>query len=179
MINSASYSTQLEDNMKIYFSHGKESGPWGSKIKRLANIAQDQGFCVESIDYSDILDPDLRVERLLKRVENIEEDILLVGSSMGGYVSLVASEQAPVKGLFLLAPALFMKGYKKQIYQRSAKVEIVHGWSDDIIPAEHSIKFAKNSDCSLHLISGDHRLNSSIEVVEKLFSQFLSSHKNS
>jgi len=164
--------------MKIYFSHGKESGPWGSKIKRLANIAKQHDYCVESIDYSDLLDPDLRVERLLKRLERVEEEILLVGSSMGGYVSLVASEQLQVKGLFLLAPALFMTGYNKQTYPHSTEVEIVHGWSDDVIPVEHSIKFAKHSDCSLHLISGDHRLNSSIEVVERLFSQFLISHKN-
>ena len=38
--------------MKIYFAHGKESGPWGSKIKRLAGIAEDLGCAVESIDYT-------------------------------------------------------------------------------------------------------------------------------
>jgi alpha/beta superfamily hydrolase len=159
--------------MKVYFSHGKESGPWGSKIKRLVSIAKEQGFSVDSIDYSDILDPDLRVERLINILEKEEEDFLLVGSSMGGYVSLVASEKVDAKGVFLLAPALFMQGYKKQNYSNVINVEIVHGWSDDIIPPENSIKFAKNIDCSLHLISGDHRLNSSIEVVEKLFLQFL------
>lgn len=161
--------------MKVYFSHGKESGPWGSKIKRLANIAKEHGFSVDSIDYSDTLDPDLRVERLLKILKNTEEDFILVGSSMGGYVSLVAAEQVNVKGLFLLAPALFIKGYKQQTYDytHASNIEIVHGWSDDIIPVENSIQFAKNSDCSLHLISGDHRLNSSLVVVEKLFSQFL------
>jgi predicted esterase YcpF (UPF0227 family) len=161
--------------MKVYFSHGKESGPWGSKIKRLANVAKEQGFSVDSIDYSDTLDPDLRVERLIKILKNTEEDFLLVGSSMGGYVSLVASEQFNVKGVFLLAPALFIKGYKQQNYKYSdaSNIEIVHGWSDDIIPVENSIKFAKSSDCSLHLISGDHRLNSSLAVVEKLFLQFL------
>jgi hypothetical protein len=36
--------------MKVYFSHGKESGPWGSKIKRLAGIAQQKGYAVDSID---------------------------------------------------------------------------------------------------------------------------------
>jgi alpha/beta superfamily hydrolase len=159
--------------MKVYFSHGKESGPWGSKIKRLANIAKEHGYSVNSIDYSDILDPDLRVERLVNVLKDADDDFLLVGSSMGGYVSLVASEQVKAKGLFLLAPALFMQGYKKQIYSNKTNVEIVHGWSDDVIPPENSIKFAKNTDCSLHLISGDHRLNSSIEVVEKLFHQFL------
>jgi predicted esterase YcpF (UPF0227 family) len=161
--------------MKVYFSHGKESGPWGSKIKRLANIAKAHGYSVDSIDYSDTLDPDLRVDRLIKVLKNAKEECLLVGSSMGGYVSLVASEQVHVKGVFLLAPALFMNGYKKQTYNHHTSLEIVHGWSDDIIPPENSIKFAKSSDCSLHLISGDHRLNSSIEVVEKLFSQFLNS----
>ncbi len=94
---------------------------------------------------------------------------------MGGYVSLVASEQVIAKGVFLLAPALFMQGYKKQVYSKNVNVEIVHGWSDDVIPPGNSIKYAKYSNCSLHLISGDHRLNSSIEVVENLFSQFLTS----
>jgi hypothetical protein len=55
-------SDKTGSNMKVYFSHGKESGPWGSKIKRLANIAKELGYSVDSIDYSDILDPDLRVE---------------------------------------------------------------------------------------------------------------------
>jgi alpha/beta superfamily hydrolase len=162
--------------MKVYFSHGKESGPWGSKIKRLANIAKEHGYSVNSIDYSDILDPELRVERLVNVLKDADDDFILVGSSMGGYVSLVASEQVKAKGLFLLAPALFMQGYKKQIYSNKTNIEIVHGWSDDVIPPENSIKFAKSTDCSLHLISGDHRLNSSIEVVEKLFHQFLTSN---
>ena len=161
--------------MKVYFSHGKESGPWGSKIKRLADIAKDQGYSIDSIDYSDIHDPDLRVDLLLNVLKDEKSDFLLVGSSMGGYVSLVASEQVNAAGVFLLAPALFMEGYKNQTYASNNNVEIVHGWSDDIIPPDNSIKFAKESDCSLHLISGDHRLNSSIEVVEKIFLNFLSS----
>lgn len=162
-------------DMKVYFSHGKESGPWGSKIKRLANIAKQHDCSVKSIDYSDTLDPDIRVERLINILKNAEDDFLLVGSSMGGYVSLVASEQVNAKALFLLAPALYMPGYKKQIYSNKTKVEIVHGWSDDIIPPENSIKFAKCIDCSLHLISGDHQLNSSLEIIENLFAQFLTS----
>lgn len=164
--------------MKVYFSHGKESGPWGSKIKTLAELAKQQGYDVDSIDYTDIMDPDLRVERLINILKNEEDDFLLVGSSMGGYVSLVASEQVDTIGIFLLAPALYMPDYKKQTYSTNNQhVEIVHGWSDDIIPPGHSIKFAKDIDCSLHLISGDHRLNSSIETVKNLFKQFLENTK--
>lgn len=162
------------DDMKVYFSHGKESGPWGSKIQALANIAKQQGYEVDSIDYSDIMDPDVRVERLVRLLKSETQSYLLVGSSMGGYVSLVAAEQVDAKGLFLLAPALYMPGYSKQTYRtNNNNIEIVHGWSDDVIPPEHSIKFAKDGDCSLHLIRGDHRLNSSIETVKMLFKAFL------
>ena len=79
--------------MKVIFSHGKESGPWGSKIQRLAEIARRAGCDVDSIDYTDTFDPDLRVERLLERLKSEPDSVLLVGSSMGGYVALVAAEQ--------------------------------------------------------------------------------------
>jgi surfactin synthase thioesterase subunit len=170
MLNQAN---DLND-MKIYYSHGKESGPWGSKIKRLADIAKEHGCEVESVDYTDLMDPDLRVERLLDVLKDEDDNFLLVGSSMGGYVALVASQHVDALAVFLLAPAIYIPGYKMQAYGSiHGHLEIVHGWSDEIIPPEHSIKFAKEADCTLHLISGDHRLKSSIETVEGLFNQFL------
>jgi len=159
--------------MKIYFSHGKESGPNGTKIQKLTKIAEKMGFNVESIDYTEILNPDNRVEHLLKILKKEKEDFILVGSSMGGYVSLVVSEKTNPKGIFLLAPALYMKGYKKQHYKSNHNIAIVHGWNDTIIPPENSIKFAKSIACPLHLIPGNHRLTSSINTIEKIFSQFL------
>ncbi len=77
--------------MKVYFSHGKESGPWGTKIKHLADMTEGMGCAVDSIDYTDLMDPDLRVERLLEVLVEEEDSFVLVGSSMGGYVSLAAS----------------------------------------------------------------------------------------
>ncbi len=160
--------------MKIYFSHGKESGPWGTKIKRLAIIAEDMDCGVESVDYTDTMDPDLRVERLLDVLAKEQDDFVLVGSSMGGYVSLAASESVDAKAIFLMAPALYIPGYKQQdFHSRCSHIEIVHGWSDDVIPPENSIRYAKETDCTLHLISGDHALNGSLEVVARLFVQFL------
>jgi alpha/beta superfamily hydrolase len=160
--------------MKVYFSHGMESGPWGAKITRLAVIAEALGCGVESIDYTDTKDPDIRVGRLIVILNREEDNFVLVGSSMGGYVSLVASESVDAKGVFLMAPALYIPSFEKQQYQsKSSHIEIVHGWSDEIIPAENSIKYAKQADCSLHLISGDHSLNGSLEVVADFFEQFL------
>ena len=162
--------------MKVYFSHGKESGPWGFKIKRLAAIAGARDCEIESIDYRDSMDPDLRVERLLARLREEQEHFLLVGSSMGGYVSLVASATVDATAVFLMAPALYIPSYKVQRYRsKSAHIEIVHGWSDDVIPVQHSIDYAREADCSLHLIRGDHPLNNSIETVESIFEGFLDS----
>jgi len=160
--------------MKVYFSHGKESGPRGTKIKRLAAMAEDMGWAVDSVDYTDTMDPDLRVERLLAVLAKEEEKFVLVGSSMGGYVSLVASGSVNAKALFLMAPALYMPGYEKQEYRsRCPHIEIVHGRFDDVIPPEHSIRYAREADCALHLIDGDHALNGSLEVVAGLFEGFL------
>jgi pimeloyl-ACP methyl ester carboxylesterase len=158
----------------VIFAHGQESGPWGFKIKRMAPLAELHGCQVESIDYRDCKDPELRVERLLLRLQDEDAECILVGSSMGGYVSLVASAARPVCALFLMAPALYIPAYKVQQYRsRAAHIEVVHGWSDDVIPAQNSIDYARDADCTLHLISGDHSLNGSIGEVETLFERFL------
>jgi pimeloyl-ACP methyl ester carboxylesterase len=160
--------------MKVYFAHGKESGPWGFKIKRLAEIAARRNCDVESVDYTDLMDPDLRVDRLQQLLTNETGDFVLVGSSMGAYVSLVVSETVEARAVFLMAPALYIPTWKKQrYYSKSPHIEIVHGWSDAVIPVENSIRYARDADCTLHLVSGDHPLNDAIEVVEKLFDLFL------
>ncbi len=151
-----------------------ESGPWGTKITRLSVIAEALGCGVESIDYTHTMDPDLRVEHLLGILNNEQDSFVLAGSSMGAYVSLVASESVEAKAVFLMAPALYIPGFKKQQYHSNcAHIEIVHGWSDDIIPAENAIKYAKAADCTLHLISEDHSLNGSLEMLAGLFERFL------
>ena len=71
--------------MKVYFSHGKESGPWGSKIQRLASIASEHGCEVDSVDYTDLKDPDQRVERLLGLLKK-ETDNLYIGRVQYGWL---------------------------------------------------------------------------------------------
>ncbi len=163
--------------MKVIFSHGKESGPWGSKIKALAHVAKSLGFDVDSIDYTDTYDPELRVSRLSQRLDEEHDDIILVGSSMGGYVSALMANREQVKGTFLLAPALFIPSYAQQSYPEASPIAVIHGWSDDVIPYQHSVKYAAQQKCALHLIDGDHRLNTSIEQVVEIFRQFLCSVK--
>lgn len=160
--------------MIVVFSHGKESGPWGSKIRRLADAATSLGFEVESLDYTGIDDPDARVPLLVKRLANEIKPVVLVGSSMGGYVSTVVAMRRPVSGLFLLAPALYMPGYEVQDYTPMlCPIAVVHGWCDDVIPWNHSVRFAESHRADLHLLDGDHRLNDCLDPVEHLWREFL------
>jgi pimeloyl-ACP methyl ester carboxylesterase len=160
--------------MKVYFSHGKSSGPRGQKIAALSAIAQARGCFVKSVDYTDERDPDRRTERLLRYLLMEPNRCILVGTSTGAYVSLRAAERVDVKALFLLAPALYQPGYPQRHYQPNAqRLEIVHGWSDRREPPENSITFAREMDATLHLIPGDHGLRRSIGAISSLFERFL------
>ena len=151
-----------------------ESGPWGTKIQRLARIAEQRSMEVESVDYTDTMDPGVRVDRLLAILEREDGDCVLVGSSMGGYVALAASIEVPVRGVFLMAPALYISGYEVQDYPtRADNVDIVHGWNDDVIPPDNSIRFAREYGHRLHLVNGNHALSDVLEDVDQLFKLFL------
>jgi acetyl esterase/lipase len=160
----------------VIFAHGKESGPWGSKIKHLAAIAEKHGAAVLSPDYSDIQeDPDARVARLLSMTLPPHDRLVLVGSSMGGYVSTVASQTLKPAGLFLMAPAVYIPGFgvDQDPAPSADHVCVVFGWNDEIIPVEYGIRFAQKHRASLHVLDGDHRLNSVLPKVGELFEQFL------
>lgn len=159
----------------VVFSHGRDSGPWGTKIAAMADLARDRGLDVESIDYRGMGDPAARVERLVAHCAPLGRPLVLVGSSMGGHVAAAASAQLPdVRGLFLIAPAFYVPGYEALTPEpRAGRITIVHGWGDDVIPATNSVRFAARHRASLHLIDGDHRLNEHIFEINRFFDWFL------
>jgi predicted esterase len=165
----------VTESLHVCFSHGKESGPWGTKIAAMADLARDCGFSVESLDYRGISDPAERTEKLVAHCLPLGRPLVLVGSSMGGHVAAAASMRLPqVRGLFLLAPAFFVPGHEAQTPQPEVRrITIVHGWQDDVVPAANSIRFAGRHRAVLHLIDGDHRLTEHIFEINRFFSWFL------
>jgi len=158
----------------IIFSHGKDSEPWGAKIMALAEVARRHGLRVESVDYRGIDDPAVRVSKLLEFARTIAGDLVLVGSSLGAHVSAAASLHVPTRGMFLLAPAFFMRGYEHHTpVPAECPISIVHGWNDDIVPIENAIRFAREYTCELHVLDSDHRLTADIPQICELFDQFL------
>lgn len=158
----------------VIFCHGKESGPWGSKIRHLAHVAHRNGAEVLSLDYRDQVDPDQRIARLLDAALPTHDRLVLVGSSMGGYVATMASVALKPRGLFLMAPAFGMPGYAEQHpVPGTDHVCVIHGWQDETIPVYHAVRFAQAHLAELHLIDADHRLNSVLPTVGRLFEDFL------
>jgi predicted esterase len=140
----------------------------------MAARAKDHGCVVDSIDYQGIADPSERVAKLVQECASIDDRLILVGSSMGGHVATAAAEQLRAAGLFVLAPAYYMPGYESLTPTPPAlPICIVHGWHDDIVPVENSIRFAQGCGATLHLVDGDHRLTANIEEINEYFSYFI------
>ena len=158
----------------VIFSHGQESGPWGTKIRAMAERVLAMGCQADSIDYRGIADPGERVAKLTEACGSIDDELFLVGSSMGGHVATAGAAELDVAGLFVLAPAYYMPGYENLTPPPpSTQICIVHGWRDDIVPAENSIRFAQACAATLHLVDGDHRLTENIDEINEYLRIFL------
>ncbi|MGB5333882.1 MAG: YqiA/YcfP family alpha/beta fold hydrolase [Woeseiaceae bacterium] len=158
----------------VIFSHGQESGPWGTKIRAMAERVRSLGCTADSIDYRGIADPTERVAKLIRECAHIEDRLILVGSSMGGHVATAAADKLGAAGLFVLAPAYYMDGYEALTPPPPGMpICIVHGWHDDIVPAKNSIRFARSCGATVHMINGDHRLTANIDEINEYLSYFI------
>ncbi len=159
----------------VFFSHGKESGPWGLKIRALARVAEKFSCRVVSLDDQGVFDPEVRVGRLIAAARDCSGPVILVGSSMGGYVASVASAALKPKGLFLMAPAIGLPGYAiEKPAPVAEEMVVVHGWDDILVPLEPVFAFARDTRAVFCLIPAGHSLNEQIALVEELFTGFLS-----
>jgi pimeloyl-ACP methyl ester carboxylesterase len=158
----------------VYFSHGQESGPWGTKIRSMAETVRSLGCRAESVDYQGIADPTERVVRLLEECRQVREPLILVGSSMGGHVATAAAAETGAVGLFLLAPAYYMEGFEALTPPPPAiPIVIVHGWRDDVVPVRNSIRYAGNCMATLHVVNGDHRLTANLDEINCYLRRFV------
>ena len=155
---AGSIPAPLPDHLFV-FAHGKESGPWGLKIRQLAEVAKGCGFQVLSPDYRHTMDPDQRVRELLALAPKARRTLVLAGSSMGGYVSAMAVGELRPDALFLIAPALYFPGWDAEPPTPPRLTTIVHGWGDDIVPPDRAIRYARSHALRLTLLDSGHSMN--------------------
>jgi predicted alpha/beta hydrolase family esterase len=167
--------------MRVIICHGKESSPESSKLKLIQQIANEAGHNVEVPDFRpDGTNPEDRLKHLL--CLEFEDPTILVGSSMGGWTALAASETKDVYGMYLLAPAFGLDNYPS-VNPRVPNVKIVHGLSDVVVPVENSIrlmrsfsqnpKYVMDGVRELSIVEDNHRLENSIQFLNKDFQAFL------
>lgn len=157
----------------VCFAHGMESGPCGRKITALASVARDRGWAVESPDYRFTREPQARLAHLLQLGLPAGRELVLVGSSMGGYVSAMACERLQPAGLLLMAPAVYLPGYPGEPRLTAPHCAIVHGWRDELIPPANAWRLAEGHRAELHLLDDDHGLAASLPVIEQILARLL------
>jgi pimeloyl-ACP methyl ester carboxylesterase len=172
----------LETAMRgqIILSHGSDSGPDATKVSVMAAFAESLGWKTQRPDYraddlpgyAGSVDP--RIQRLLAAIDTLDAPPVLVGSSMGAFVSGLASLQRPVAGLFLLATPSEIPGYRQNFdVADGVSTVLYHGWRDDVCPPEGVIAFAGRRRLPLIVVDDDHRLSDSVDRIVEEFGLFL------
>ena len=161
---------------QIILSHGSDSSPDATKVGALAALAESLGWHTQRPDYASddarghagSVAP--RIARLRATIESLEEPPLLVGSSMGAFVSGLVSLDVPVAGLLLLATPGEIPGYARAFDLRPAvPTLLIHGWRDEVCPLAGVQAFAAQRRLPLLVLDDDHRLGASMDAIAAQF----------
>ena len=164
-------------------SHGFESGPDATKVTALAQAAERLGWSHERPDYTDLDarrevselgDVATRLQRLLALATSAAArgPLVLAGSSLGAWISGQVSLQVPVQGLFLMAPPIRL-GSAHPMQAAAVPTSIIHGWDDELIPAQQVVDWAHARRDRLLLVDDSHRLAGHVEASAEAFAVFL------
>jgi predicted alpha/beta-hydrolase family hydrolase len=165
---------------QIILSHGSGSSPDATKVSALAALAESLGWLTQRPDYgaddarghAGSVAP--RIARLRATIEALEAPPLLVGSSMGAFVSGLVSLDVPVAGLLLLATPSEIPGYPRAFDLREGvPATLIHGWRDDVCPLAGMQAFAASRRLPLLVLDDDHRLGASMDAIAVQFRRLL------
>jgi len=166
-------------------SHGFESGPDATKVAALAIAAERLGWTHERPDYtgfdarrdlSELGDVEARQAHLLALATEAAQrgPLVLAGSSLGAYISARVSLEVPIVALFLMAPPTTM-GHLENLDAAVVPTSIIHGWDDELIPAQQVTDWAHARRARLLLVDDTHRLSEHVEASAEAFSALLRS----
>lgn len=164
----------------VILSHGSDTGPDATKVSVLAKVAESSGWTTERPDYreddklghAESIEP--RIARLHQRIAACATPPVLVGSSMGAFVSGLASLEVPVAGLFLLAAPALIPGNDLAFDVRlDVPTLMIHGWHDEVCPLDDIYEFAGRRELPLLILDDDHRLSAHMDAISRQFGFFL------
>ena len=168
-------------------SHGFESGPDATKVTALALVAETLGWSCERPDFTDLDakrevselgDVAARLQRLLgiARTAAAKGPVVLAGSSLGAWIAGRVSLQVDVAGLFLMAPPILLDP-EHPIDAARVPTSIIHGWDDELIPANDVIAWAHARRATLLMVDDGHRLSDHVDASAEAFGALLQALK--
>lgn len=167
---------------QVILSHGSDSGPDATKVSALARVAEGLGWSTLRLDYR-VDDAaghagcvPARLARLVAAMRRAPRPLVLAGSSMGAFVSGLASLETECDGLFLLALPVAIPGCARRFdIARGVPAMLVHGYRDELCPVTAALAFARERQVPALLLDGEHRLSEQVAVIEGQFRLFLES----
>ena len=164
--------------------HGFESGPDATKVTALADVAGRLGWTHERPDFTDLDalrekgplgDVAARLARLLEvsRLASARGPLVLAGSSLGAWIAGRVSLQVTVAGLFLMAPPIVLDP-QHPLDAARVPTSIVHGWHDELIPANDVVAWSQARAARLLLVDDSHRLSAHVQTSADAFAALLS-----
>ncbi len=117
----------LSDHLRILYLHGFASGPSSRKALFFSRRFKELGFAVEVPDLAAGNFEGLTVSGQLRLLEQSvgREPVILLGSSLGGYLAaLYAASHPEVSNLILLAPAFQFR----QLWERELGPQRLADW---------------------------------------------------
>lgn len=164
----------------VILSHGFNSGPGATKTVALAAVARGLGWRTTCPDFrgddagglAACVEP--RAARLLAEVRRATRPVMLVGSSMGAFVSVLVALDAACVGLFALAlPVAIPDCARRLAPPRGIDAMLVHGYRDAVCPCAAAVEFAREAAAAALLLDDDHALTAHLDVIEAQFAAFL------
>lgn len=165
------------------FLHGKESGPAGKKLLALENIALKYDFLTIKPDFSGITNAFDRITKAKQIQLPTHNKLIIIGSSMGGYLALEMNKPWNADALFLMAPAvkIFNNEYPNPNISLpdNIPIEVIAAKNDDIVKLSDIQLLCQNNNlCNLTIADDSHRLSNSIDILSEKFINLLNSINN-
>jgi uncharacterized protein len=140
----------LSDHLRVLYLHGFASSPASRKATFFASKLRDLGFRVDIPDLAAGDFRNLTISGQLRAIERLanNEPVILIGSSMGGYLAaLYAARHPEVDRLILLAPAFAfhelwvsrMSPAELSRWKEDGTVEVYHHGTGRDMPLGYSL----------------------------------------